>query len=146
MTLSYFDSSVLLAVLLDEKKQEEAYKYWKSGIRVSSILLKIETIITLRRTYNNNKNKLDNKWLDKKLKIFEEYSSEVNFMIINNKIEKEILSRKELALCKTLDAIHIATALKFMEINNNEPVNFYTFDKTMHNLAEIFNFNTNKII
>jgi uncharacterized protein with PIN domain len=57
MNLSYIDSSFLLAILLDEEKQRTAREYWQNSIRVSSILLKIEAIIVLRRTHEINKNK-----------------------------------------------------------------------------------------
>ena len=144
MTLSYFDSSVLLAILLDEERQEEAYKYWQNTIRVSSILLKIETIIALRRTYENNKKKLEKDWLKEKIKILNGYLSNVNYRILNHKIEREIYSRKELAQCRSLDAIHLATALQFRELNNDE-MNFYTFDKTMHELAKRYKFKMNVI-
>ena len=144
MTLSYFDSSILLAILLDEKKQEEAYSYWQKSIRVSSLLLKIETVITLRRIFENN-NSLGNEWLGKKTKILDEYLNEVYYETINVKIEKRINMQKELAQCRTLDAIHIATALQFREINNNEETCLYTFDKNMHNLANYYKFKTNKI-
>ena len=143
MKLSYFDSSVLLAILLDEKKQEEAHKYWQYSIRVSSILLKIESIIGLRRTYEINKKTLASDWLNKKTKLLDEYLNEVNFMVINHKVEREIFLRKELAQCRSLDAIHISTALRFREINNNEGMNLYTFDKTMHDLANHYGFKTN---
>jgi predicted nucleic acid-binding protein len=145
MTISYFDSSVLLAILLDEERQEEACGYWQDTIRVSSILLKIETIITLRRVYENNKQKLKNDWLKEKIKVMDEYLSKVNYKILDTKIEKEIYLRKELAKCRALDAIHVATALQFKELNNNEEINFYTFDKTMHELAKYYKFRTNEI-
>ena len=145
MTVSYFDSSVLLAIILDEEKQEEAFEYWQNSIKVSSILLKIETIIGLRRTFERNKHKLANDWLNKKTKILDECLNEVNFMIINNKIEREIYLRKELSQCRALDAIHIATAIQFREINDNKETILYTFDKTMHNLAEHYKFKTNNI-
>ena len=143
MTLSYFDSSVLLAILLDETKQGEAYKYWQNSIRVSSILLKIETIITLRRIFENNKEKLCADWLRKKTQITDDYLATVNYRILDNKIEREIYSRKELSQCRSLDAIHIATAIHFREINNNDETYFYTFDKTMHSLANSYKFKTN---
>jgi hypothetical protein len=39
--VSYFDSSVLLSILLDEEKQAQALSLWKNAqIKVSSILLK----------------------------------------------------------------------------------------------------------
>jgi len=143
--LSYFDTSVLLAILLDETKQEEAYEYWRNSIKVSSILLKVETIISLRRTCENNKHKLDDDWLRKKTKMMDEFLNEVNYMVLNNKVEREIYVRKELAQCRSLDAIHIATAIRFREINNNEKTNLYTFDSKMHDLAVQYKFGTNKL-
>jgi predicted nucleic acid-binding protein len=145
MTLSYFDSSILLAIFLDENRQEEAYKYWQNSIKVSSILLKIETLIGLRRIYETNKHKLGNDWLGKTTKILDEFLNEVNYMILDHTIERKIYLRKELVQCRSLDAIHIATALQFREINNNEKTNLYTFDKTMHSLAKQYKFNTNEI-
>ncbi|MDR2631735.1 MAG: PIN domain-containing protein [Spirochaetaceae bacterium] len=145
MTLSYFDSSMVLAILLEEARKKEAYEYWQnSSIRVSSILLRIETVVSLRRTYEYYKNKLDDNWLIEKLKILDEYLNEVNYRIIGTKIEREIYLKKELSKCRSLDAIHIATALKFREMTNVDIV-LYTFDKTMHELAEHYRFKTNKL-
>ena len=145
MMPSYFDSSVLLTILLDEDRQKEAHGLWQDKIRFSSILLKIEAIIALRRTYELNKNKLENDWLKKKTVILEEYLNEVNYMLVNDQIEREIYLRRELSQCRSLDAIHIATALQFREINDNEAINLFTFDKTMSNLAKNYGFITNKI-
>jgi predicted nucleic acid-binding protein len=145
MTLSYFDSSMVLAILLEEARKKEAYEYWKnSSISVSSILLRIETIVSLRRTYEYYKNRLDDNWLIEKLKTLDEYLNEVNYRIIGTRIEREIYLKKELSKCRSLDAIHIATALKFREMNNVDIV-LYTFDKTMHELAEHYRFKTNKL-
>lgn len=89
--ISYFDSSVLLAILLDEDSKSEAFNFWKkSQIRVSSILLKIETITVLRRTYEQYKTRLVKDWLTIKTKELEEYLCEVNFRIIDDEIEKSI--------------------------------------------------------
>ena len=145
MIFSYFDSSVLLAILLEEERQKEAFEYWQNSFRVSSILLKIETMIGLRKTYERNKHFLENDWLNKKTKILDEYLNEVNYMIINDKVEREIYLRKELAMCRSLDAIHIATALLFRKMNNGKEAYFYTFDKTMHNIAGHYEFKTNEI-
>jgi predicted nucleic acid-binding protein len=145
MTLAYFDSSMVLAILLEETRKKEAYEYWQNAsIRVSSILLRIETVVSLRRTYEFYKNKLDDNWLVEKVKILDEYLNEVNYRIIGTKIEREIYLKKELSKCRSLDAIHIATALKFREMNNVDIV-LYTFDKTMHELAEHYRFKTNKL-
>ena len=145
MTLSYFDTSVLLAIMLDEDKKVEAYEYWQKSIRVSSILLKIETIVGLRRIYENNKHHLENDWLIRKSKLLNEYLNEVNYMTIDSSIEREILLRKDLSQCRSLDAIHIATALKFKKIINSDKMFLYTFDKAMHNLAKFYKFSTNNL-
>jgi predicted nucleic acid-binding protein len=71
----------------------------------------LETIVTLRRTYEQNKTKFDNNWSGRKTKELEEYLNEVNYIIIDEEIERIIHLRKELSNCKALDAIHIATAL-----------------------------------
>lgn len=145
MIFSYFDSSVLLAIVLDEARQAEAYEYWQNSMRVSSILLKIETFIVLRRMYENNKKKLGAEWLKNKTKLLEKFLFDVNYKILGNKIEQEIHSRKEMARCKSLDAIHVATAMQFREMNPNGDTHFYTFDKTMHDLAKYYKFKTNKL-
>jgi predicted nucleic acid-binding protein len=143
--LSYFDSSVLLSILLNEQRQDEAYLLWKnSEIKVSSILLRIETIVTLRRIYEQNKSKLDDNWLDKKTKELEEYLDEINYLIIDDTIERRIYLKKELSNCRTLDAIHISTALEYKEISEEE-INLYTFDISMNNLAKHFRIKTNKL-
>jgi predicted nucleic acid-binding protein len=143
--LSYFDSSAILSILLNENRQEEAYSQWhNSEIKVSSILLRIETIVTLRRTYKQNKTRFDSNWLGRKTKELEEYLNEVNYIIIDEEIERIIHLRKELSNCKTLDAIHTATALQYREICE-ENINFFTFDISMHSLAGHFKFKTNPI-
>ncbi|MDR0663855.1 MAG: PIN domain-containing protein [Spirochaetaceae bacterium] len=117
MTLSYFDSSMVLAILLEEARKKEAYEYWQnSSIRVSSILLRIETVVSLRRAYEYYKNKLYANWLIEKFKILDEYLNEVNYRIVGTKIEREIYLKKELSKCRSLDAIHIATAINFEKL------------------------------
>ncbi|MCL2480107.1 MAG: PIN domain-containing protein [Spirochaetaceae bacterium] len=143
---SYFDSSVLLSILLDEERKEEAYSFWKSSkIRVSSILLKIESIIVLRRIYEQYKTRVGNNWLKKKTEELEHFLNEVNYRIIDEEIEKIISLKKELSKCRTLDAIHIATALEFREIADGENINLYSFDTSMHELAKAYKFKTNKL-
>jgi len=143
--LYYFDSSILLAILLDEKRKEESLELWNEAtVRVSSILLKLETITVLRRTYEHNKNKLEPSWITKKINELNEYLQEVNFRIIDEDIEKIVFLRKEIAKCKTLDAIHVATALDFSKLIPSSDFYLYTFDKNMANLAKLLKFKINK--
>ena len=135
--LTYFDSSVLLAILLDEKRKDEALKLWNTAnIRVSSILLRLETITVLRRTYEHNKIKLSTVWLSKKTTELNEFLQEVNIRIIDEDIEKIMTLKKEIAKCKTLDAIHISTAIEFSKLVSQKDFMLITFDKEMSNLAK----------
>ncbi|AEF84102.1 conserved hypothetical protein [Treponema primitia ZAS-2] len=144
--IAYFDSSILLAILFNEERQDEAYSYWSDATtKVSSILLKIETIISLRRMYELNKKKLNSSWLSEKTKELDEYLAEINYRIIDEEMEQFIYLKKELSKCRSLDAIHIATALMYRENNNNENIKLYSFDNAMHELAVHYKFGTNKI-
>lgn len=142
--LTYFDSSVLLAILLDEKRKDEAIKLWNNAhIRVSSLLLRLETITVLRRTYEHNKAKLSSVWLSKKTNELHEFLQEVNIRIIDEDIEKIMTLKKQIAKCKTLDAIHIATAIEFSKLVPPKEFAIHTFDKEMLSLAKTLKMNTN---
>ena len=144
--LYYFDSSILLAILLDEKRKDMALDLWNEAtVRVSSILLKLETITVLRRTFEHNKAKIESSWITRKINELNEYLEEVNFRIIDEDIENIIVLRKEIAKCKTLDAIHIATALEFSSLIPTSDLYLYTFDKNMSDLAKSFKFKINKL-
>ncbi len=135
--LTYFDSSVILAILLDENRKVEALRLWtNANIRVSSILLRLETLTVLRRTYEHNKEKLPSLWLSKKINELDEYLQEINIRIIDEDIEKIMKLKKEVAKCKTLDAIHIATAIEFSKLVRQKEFMLISFDKEMISLAK----------
>jgi predicted nucleic acid-binding protein len=145
--VTYFDSSILLSILLEETRGKEAYSYWtKSKFRTSSILLKIETIVSLRRFYELNTNKLSKEWLLIKTQQLSEFLKEADYYIVGTAIERIILKNDKLAKCRSLDAIHIATALKLREENKTESTSLYTFDSNMHALAEEFGFEVNSVL
>jgi predicted nucleic acid-binding protein len=142
--LTYFDSSVLMAILLDEKRKDEALRLWNEAeIRVSSLLLRLETITVLRRTYEHNRTRLPALWLSRKTNELNEYLQEVNIRIIDEDIEKTITLRKEISKCKTVDAIHISTAIEFSKLVPQEEFMMNTFDKEMWNLAKSLRMNIN---
>jgi predicted nucleic acid-binding protein len=132
-----------MAIVLDEAKKNEAYAYWKEAkMRCSSILLKIETVIALRRSFEQNKDRLGNHWLTETSKTLQDFLNEVHYYVVNKKIEQQINTQKELSGCRSLDAIHVATALTFRELPDVSDVHVYTFDNRMKTLAEHFKFNS----
>ena len=144
--LCYFDSSIVLAILLDESRKSEALDLWNNAsIRISSILLKLETITVLRRTYENNKSSLKSSWITMKQHEMNEYLNEVNYRILDESIENIIMVKKELSQCRTLDAIHIATAMELSTVLPASSFYLYTFDKKMSDLARKVKFITNTL-
>ena len=69
----------------------------------------------------------------------------MNFRIVDEDIEKVIFLRKELGKCRTLDAIHVATAIEMSKIVSVEDFSFFTFDRDMHKLAKSMRFQTNML-
>jgi len=142
----YYDSSIILAILLDEPRKPEANELWVSGdTRVSSLLLKLETITVLRRTYEHNRSKLESSWLTKKTIELGEFMKEINFRTIDSEIDQIIQLRKDLAKCRTLDAIHMATAIDVKK-TVSEQFSFFSFDKNLLELAQSLRFKTNSVV
>jgi len=139
----YFDSSLLLAILLDEKRQDEANSIWKSNpIRISSVLLKAETNISLLRFHKQNRHKLGIDWLNEKKILRKKLLSEVFFNDITEQFVDAMEQNDSLAKCKSLDAIHLATALKVRNNPNNGNINICSFDKNMLMVAKELGFST----
>jgi len=67
----------------------------------------------------------------------------VNIRIIDEDIEKIMTLKKEISKCKTLDAIHISTAIEFSKLVSQKEFMLNTFDKEMSNLAKSLKMNIN---
>jgi predicted nucleic acid-binding protein len=135
----YIDSSFLLSIIFEEENSEISKTIWKDhDYRVSSILLELECLVTVRRFYNNNRNSLEGNWLGLKEKELSELLQEVNIRIVDEKILEYIKLKAELSNCRTLDAIHMATGLEFKD-NLAVDVKICTYDERMKRLARAMN-------
>jgi len=145
MIIGYFDSSLLMSILLEESRELEAKKIWKDHqVKFSSILLKIETNISLLRFYNRQRNKFDKIWLaNKKIKL-RELLNDVFFNDITETFADFTIQHDSLAACKSSDAIHLATALNARNNPNNENIRICSFDKNMLRVAKELGFGTNE--
>jgi predicted nucleic acid-binding protein len=141
----YFDSSLFLAILLDEDKQDEAVYIWKSNpMKISSILLKIETNISLLKFYKRNVYKFGINWFNEKKALRKKLLSEVFFNDITESFA-DVMEQNDihiLANCKSLDAIHLATALDISEKYDKSEVCICSFDKNMLKVAKELGFET----
>ncbi|GHV10884.1 DNA-binding protein [Fibrobacterales bacterium] len=143
MIIHYFDSSLVLAILFEENTQDTAYNIWQSNnVRVSSVLLKIETNNALMRYHKLRKNCLDSGWLDKKRLQLNAFLRDVFYSEITEKFADSMAENYTLANCKSLDAIHIATALNIKSNPNNSDIRLCSFDKKMLATAGQFGIET----
>ena len=146
MPISYFDSSLLLSILLNESRSNEALEIWKnSEIKVSSILLKFETNITLRRRNERQKIVFGDNWFKARLLNLNIFLNDIFYKDITETFENSISGDYDiLSKCKSLDAIHIATALNMSERYSRSEICICSFDKNMLAVAKKLGFETNK--
>jgi len=83
-------------------------------------------------------------WLSNKTDELYEFLQEVNIRIIDEDIEKIMTLNKEIAKCRTLDAIHLSTALDFSRLVPRSGFALITFDKEMAILAKRLKMNVNE--
>jgi predicted nucleic acid-binding protein len=144
--INYFDSLLVLAILLEKKQKDEAYSIWKNNpIRVSSVLLKIETNISLKRFYKRNENRLNIEGLAKRKIQLNKLMNDVFFNDITEFFANSMIQNDSLASCKSLDAIHIATALDISEEYGRSEICFCSFDKNMLKVAKELGFETSGV-
>ena len=135
MPVRYFDSSGIISVLLDEKDHPPVHELWiGADKRLSSGLLRIECVIAIRRAALLQRLAFDDTWVRERLNKLSGLLDALNFKAIDEAIEKIILLNPALADCRTLDAIHVATALHFKPYVEG-PLEIVTLDKRMKQLA-----------
>ena len=141
--IAYFDSSVLLTILLNQARYEEACSFWeKADFCLSSFLLRIETNISLRRVHKVSEHRDDKAWLSQKINDLNKMLNDIHCKPIDSSIEQIIIENKSLENCKSLDAIHLATALYFNTKNRENNICVCSFDNKMLITAKELGFET----
>jgi predicted nucleic acid-binding protein len=131
----YFDSSVILSVLLEEEDHPPAHELWIGAERrLSSGLLRLECIIAIRRIAILQGLPADGAWARERLDLLTGFLDALNFRAIDGAIEEIIRLTPALADCRTLDAIHVATALHFKPYVEGS-LEVVTLDRRMKHLA-----------
>lgn len=139
MSLVYFDSSVVLSFLLNEKRAEEGLKLWaESDARCSSILLEVEVWVGLRRQRQRLSDSVKDAWLETRLRVLSELLKEVSLVVVDSHVTATLRSESILSECRSLDAIHLATALRVRSYAD-ESLRLATFDERMLQTARRLN-------
>jgi predicted nucleic acid-binding protein len=136
MRTAYFDSSALLSILLQEAKAETVATLWDEHTqRVSSILLNAECWVGMRRFLALNRMKPEGKWLEERSDFLSDALASVQIMPVDARVMEIMKSRAELAECRTMDALHLATALYF-STKGDEGIVVVSLDDRMRQAAK----------
>jgi hypothetical protein len=131
----YYDSSILLAGILEEHPTPTLASYWDAAsVRLSSTLLKIECLIGVRRAGALQHLPPDAPWVEQRADLLQRYTDEVDCKRLDDEIEEIVRQTPALCECRTLDAVHLATALYFRP-HHDEPVMVVTLDRRMRGVA-----------
>jgi len=131
----YFDSSIMLASILDQQPRGLLALLWDPPeIRLSSTLSKIECMIGVRRAGTMQKLAPDGPWCLERIRLLDAYLEELECKRVDDDILDIIRRNAFLANCRSLDAIHVATALYF-KAYQDETIQVVTLDSRMRETA-----------
>lgn len=130
--VAYFDSSILLSILLGDDHAAQGHELWtQESDRVSSILLEAECHTVLRGTATRKRS------ANERRVVLEQLATaldEVTLKPVDEDIVSLIRATPKLAECRTLDAVHVATALYFRAAAD-QALPLRTFDQRMAKVA-----------
>src|SRR5271157_3097952 len=102
--------------------------------KLSSNLLRFECVIGIRRAALLQGLAPGDMWARERLDLLSGFLDALNFKAMDGSIEEVIRLTPALADCRTLDAIHVATALHFKPYVEG-PLEIVTLDKRLRHLA-----------
>lgn len=133
---SYIDTSLVLSILFEEDTLEESISL------LNASKSKFSSTITIAECYNNlNKVKLMNPsqkielWYSTKVKELEKILSIFNFKVYDKDIVNLIKTNINLSGSKTLDSIHLATAM-YIKIKTDSEIKILSYDKKMNRIGK----------
>ena len=137
---SYFDSSFLLAAILGQAGGDAAAAKWDSEeTRLASMLLEAECLTVIRRLAESGNDRRAEDFIAEKTAILQMHVQQVAVKYVDDEVISRLYSETRLRGCRTLDALHLATALVFQD-QSAEPITVCTNDNKMRKAAEILGF------
>lgn len=139
----YIDTSFLLNIVYSENGFEKYLeKINKSNNLFSSILIEIEAYRSLNYTFNQNKKYLNNTWYQDTHNFIEKLITNINLKNLDAEIKNEFKKQKNISELKSLDAIHLSTALYIRRLISEDLV-FCSLDEKLIEVALKNNFKVN---
>jgi len=136
---AYYDASVILAIVLGEGDRDMLLGAWNAEhTRVSSLLIRPECFVSIRRiaswARDGSPDEPPLASVDDNLATVADYLEKVECKPLDATIADLVQSDRRLARCRTLDAIHAATALWFQP-HMDEPLRICSLDFRLRALA-----------
>lgn len=139
MQLRYFDTSVILSLLFSDKNAERALELWEGDFaRVSSTLLRAECYVNFHKYLLMLPEKARNEWKKAGAKWLSQIFGQFYLHEIDGSILELIASNSDYGRCRTLDAIHLASASIFA--HQADAFAIATFDVRMKEMAKQLGF------
>ena len=137
---AYFDSSFLLAAILGQAGGDAAAAKWDSeDTRVGSLLLEAECLTVIRRVAEGLNAQHASEYVAGKTTTLRKHLQEVSLKYVDDEVISRLYREPRLGGCRTLDALHLATALVFQD-HSEEAITVCTNDANMRKTAEILGF------
>ena len=137
---TYYDSSAVLEVLLIRPHHKEVMAYWDSDQeRFSSILLEAETLVSLRRLSYQTNLAIDSPVMKGRFVELENYLQSMELQQVDEDILAILRQTPSLSNCRSLDALHLATAILFQQ-HLEEPLRICSLDQRLRQLAVALKF------
>lgn len=130
----YIDSSFLLSAILEERSKAEHAVWEDAAQRLSSDLLRFECAIAMRRAAALQPADTAPEWLRERMKALDRVFRSITFKAIDESVERIVRQEQRFEGCRTLDAIHVATAM-FLAPHAESPLTICTFDRRLWETA-----------
>lgn len=139
--LAYIDTSFILSILFEEENLSKAIRLWKKyPIKISSLITVAECYNNLLKVKRNLKNKSQKEeWFKEKKEELDDLLKSISLRKFDQSIIEIIKIHDILSESKTLDSIHLATALEF-KLQTKEKIGLLTYDHKMNQLAQKLEF------
>jgi predicted nucleic acid-binding protein len=135
----YFDTSLVLSILQGEPSAYEASRIWdECEVRYSSLLLRAEALVSLRRAATGKRG-ADTELLARREGALRQMLSDTNLVPVDSPVVDVIEKERELARCRSQDALHLATAM-YIRRETGEPLVICSLDGRMRETARMLRF------
>lgn len=136
----YIDTSFFLSIVFEDTNYKQSYETWmKDEYRFSSKLIEVESFINIHKVYRENRKVLNKRWLDESLTRQRELLTGINLKRIGSEIYDKIQKTEKLTFLKSLDSIHLSTALLIAD-SLKKKLTICAYDRNIRKIASDFDF------